>query len=1150
MLDIWHRRLGHINEKYVRIICPFIPKFLTLSFCPYCVIAKMKKKGFNKDKKNVKDIVKNFRKSDEKYVKQRELRKRNKISKEQMKVNIESYGRIEPGEIIACDLKHMPKSENGHEYLCTFTCIGTRLSESVYFKTRLAKEFTEAYIKYCKHIRNKTGRYPKYLITDNGKEFIDKCTAEYNKEKGISHNFTAPHSSLQNSIAERINRTIGEGCLALLLCAHLPLSFWIYAVGFFNFVKSRTPHKSLNFSNPISCWNVFNTHRAGIDLYDIRIFGSEAYVLDEKSLKAYPKAFRCIYLGPSNTQKGYLFYNLYTRKVICSRNFIINEQCIPGKSYFPKIYDNYLGPSPPFELSDIQQITERPTTVFDSLKIPYSNLFNFDGANDNDNNNDDSNHSDTTVNFNECKVDDDNKNDEDTKINDDDDMKDESCIIDEFVIDVNPESLYVFDRNVLSKVGEGDMPPLEPPTPVANKPRPDTSTDTKTDPTDKPEPDKTDWYSNDACPTEEQFEWVAITGKRQTKFGKTMGGRWKYGGNEFDYQVQWANGESTYEPETLVREYAADAIEDYELKHQPGTTGNFQPELDVPENDQTNTEDTEQVSSSVSFTNFCNFVHVHFFCYLSKLSPFANNGSWRNIKTPKNRYEMLRSPEREQWLAAERRELDSLIAKGTWKKVKRPKKKPITCTWVYKLKPPTTLSPNPIFKARLCAHGYKQKEGEDYSSTFAQVATLKAFRILLWLSVFLGYKCTQMDVKNAFLAGTLDKEIYMLPPNGYEDEVGCVILIKSIYGLKQAPRIWYQTLVSALHSFGFKELISDSCVFQHCQQKCYLLIFVDDIICITNDEVFRSKVEKLLQSTFDIKLLGPLRHFVGIQVDINKNGDIHLHQSDYIQRLRDIFNSYFTNQSSKINAPCDSSVKFSKHQQPTKPHTQKKMSAFPYRKLIGCLLYLLGTRPEIYFIIISLSRFVANPGLVHWLAALRVLFYVCNTPLFGILIRKGQELKLQVYVDSDHASNVDDRKSISGYIIYLGTTPIVWRSRKQKGKPAISSCEAEYIALSAAINEIVWIITFLKELGFDVPLPVPLYGDNSSADDLAHNPVHHDRTKHIDIRYHRIREFILDGTIQMFHVSSQDNPADIFTKSVTVSVFKRLIRFVYGKFTT
>ena len=195
------------------------------------------------------------------------------------------------------------------------------------------------------------------------------------------------------------------------------------------------------------------------------------------------------------------------------------------------------------------------------------------------------------------------------------------------------------------------------------------------------------------------------------------------------------------------------------------------------------------------------------------------------------------------------------------------------------------------------------------------------------------------------------------------------------------------------------------------------------------------------------------------------------------------------------------------------------MNNIPYRQLIGSLLYLLGTRPELYYIVVTLSKFVCNPGWIHWLGALVVLMYVNNSLSCGLTFYKHQQFKLSVYVDSDWGSNVDDRKSISGYIIYLGRTPIVWRSKQQKGKPANSSCEAEYVALSNCINELVWIITFFRELGYEVPTPVHVYTDSKSARDLSYNPVHHDRTKHIDIAYHRIREFILDGTIVVCHIS-------------------------------
>jgi transposase InsO family protein len=1043
------------------------------------------------------------------------------------------YGSYKPGEYIVVDLKHMPKSINGDEYLCTFTCLSTRLSESVYLKTRLSSEFFEHYKNYCKHIRNKTGKYPLYLHTDNGKEFIEKCTSVFNKQKGITHTFTSPHSSLQNPVAERINRTLGEGCLALLLCAGLPLMFWIYAITFFSFVKARTPHKSLSFSNPLSSWNIFNTHRTSIDLYDLRIFGSEAYVLDENSLKNNPKAFRCIYLGPSLTHKGSNFYNLYTKKVITSRNFVINEQCFPGRVHFPNIYDKYFGPSPP--QPDSVSLSLPLSTPTDANGLQYSTLFEFD-------NNTapvsttiipvtTSINLTTTTNTTTTAT---------TTISDDaesktNDIRDLADHIDvENYVELDETSLYVFDRNIHSKVGYGDMPSLEPATP-----RPLPTTPPADAPLSQPpsSPSISPAAADAADTLAELYEIDSIIGRRLTKFGKTKGGRWKHGGQTHDYEVLWSTGEKTFEPESTLKTTHADEIEAFNLQHQPSTESNFQPDVTLP----------GAPLSSSSFANFRNFVHVRFFCHLVKLLPVYNT-SWKDIIVPEHRNQMLRSPEKEQWLAGERKELDQIAAKDTWRKVKRPKKKPISCRWVYKLKPPTTLNPKPIFKCRLVAHGYKQKANIDYSSTFAQVATLKAFRIMMWLSVFLGLRATQMDVKNAFLAGTLDAEIYMTAPPGYEQEIGTVLLVKSLYGLKQAPRIWYNTLVCKLHSLGFKELVSDSCVFVHHTEKCYILVFVDDIILYTKNEPFRTKIEQGMKTFFDIKILGTLRLFIGLQIDTDKDGNVHIHQHDYIQKLRDVFSKYFTGYFNKVNCPCDSNVKFSRSQQPSGAAEQKKMSYIPYRQLIGSLLYLLGTRPELYFIIISLSRFVQNPGYLHWLAALRVLYYVCNTPLFGLFIKVGQQFKLSVYVDSDHGGNVDDRKSISGYIIYLGSTPIIWRSKQQKGKPAESSCEAEYIALSACINEVVWIIAFLTELGFNLPTPVPIYCDNKSAKDLAHNPVHHERTKHIDIRYHRIREFILDGTIALFYVKSEDNPADIFTKSVSISTFKHIITIVYGKF--
>ena len=242
------------------------------------------------------------------------------------------------------------------------------------------------------------------------------------------------------------------------------------------------------------------------------------------------------------------------------------------------------------------------------------------------------------------------------------------------------------------------MPPLEPGTPrplLTTTSAPADSVSSPLPVSDDAHDDASESVADDAV--DELYEVEQIIGRRPTKFGKTKGGRWRFGGNTYDYQVLQKGGETTYEPESELRKTHNDEIEEFELKHQKSTESNFQDDPVL----------REKPSESTSFANFRNFVHLGFFCYLAKLLPVFNT-KWKDIQVPENRAEMLRSVEKEHWLAAERRELDEISAKETWRKVKRPKKKPISCRWVYKLKPPTTLNPSPIFKARLVAHGYKQ----------------------------------------------------------------------------------------------------------------------------------------------------------------------------------------------------------------------------------------------------------------------------------------------------------------------------------------------------------------------------------------------------------------------------------------------------------
>ena len=1076
-----------MNEHYVRLLCPFIPKYVTLNFCKHCACAKLKIKPYKKYRDQNKKKKKNKKQTKDK------TNTRTTDDTQTIKVNI-----IPCQSRVVMDLKFMPSSLNEEKYSLNMTDEKSRLTTTIAMKQK--SETKTHYKMYMKWYKNQKGHYPKYVHTDGGGEFLNTITKKFNDKHGITHTYTARDSSLQNPVAERVNRTLGEGSLAILLCANLPPSFWVYSMNYINYVKARSPHKHLHLSNPLTEWYEGGITESMIDIHELRIPGSEAWVLDPDSLKNEPKAFRCIYLGPSTSQKGSIFYRISDGKFLVSRNFIINENIYPGKELFPNIYDKHLGPTSIVNnnnVNDERKISidetkeERNNIVLNILYNPY--FF-----------------SSSTHTKNKL-VDQTNDNDELDEL-----VEQKLNINDEKEVDVNVmnvDEVIDFQRGIDRSAHTDDIPPLPVPDVIVNK--------------------------------KELWKVKAILGKSKIpnkRYNRYLV-QW-----EGDYPNSWEPAYNLHCPEMIQKYEEAKGknpkkvkISDVKEEESDGEDTKHNTPDDAEED---STQHPSRLTASMAMLMvpfvLLSGIGAKFFCFISKLSP--SREAWKDFKIPQTFDDVQRSPQKKQWMEAINAEMSQLERLRTWKRCKRkPRKKPISCRWVFKIKPPTTLSPEPLFKARLVAHGFKQRDDE-YGATFAQVATMKAFRLMVWLSVFLKFKATQLDVKNVFLNGKIDAEIYMDPPPGFE-HIGPVRLEKTLYGLKQSPRIWRDTLVAELKKSGFTPLISDTCIFKHHTSMFFILVFVDDIICVTKDEKLRKIVETKLNDVFDIKILGQLKHFVGIEVNNFDDGSMSLSQKSFTEKIIETFGK--TTKTTKTPTPNE--TKFTKTQQPTTEKEKEKMKDKPYRQLIGSLLYLLATRPELYFIIISLSAFVNNPGQVHWLAALSVVGYLKSNINRSIMFSVGQKLCLTAYCDSDWGSNVDTRKSITGYIIYLGNTPIVWRSKSQKGKPALSSCEAEYRALTEVLNDIVWIISFLTELGLDVPRPVKIYCDNKSAKDLAENPIHHDRTKHIDIRFHRIREFILDGTVQIHYVPTADNPADIFTKSTVAKVFTRLLAVIYNR---
>jgi hypothetical protein len=483
-------------------------------------------------------------------------------------------------------------------------------------------------------------------------------------------------------------------------------------------------------------------------------------------------------------------------------------------------------------------------------------------------------------------------------------------------------------------------------------------------------------------------------------------------------------------------------------------------------------------------------------------------------------------------------ELQALESTHTWSIVDLPHGKiPIGCKWVYKVKynADGTIE---RYKARLVAKGYTQLEGVDYFETFSPVAKLTTVRTLLALSSINNWFLEQLDVNNAFLHGDLNEEVYMTIPPGYKlahsasSSTKVCKLNKSIYGLKQASRQWYSKLSDSLISLGYSHSNVDYSLFtKTCNNKfTALLIYVDDIVLTGNDFSEIQLVKSFLNDKFKIKDLGQLRYFLGLEVARSTSG-IMLNQRNYTLELLSDTGMLAAKPSL---TPYDLSLKL---------HCTESEyfdDVTQYRRLVGRLIYLTTTRPDIAFAVQQLSQHVSKPRHVHYKAATRILQYLKSCPAQGLFYPSNSKICLSGFADSDWATCPTTRRSVTGFTVFLGDSLISWKSKKQS-TVSRSSSEAEYRALASLTCELQWLLYIFKDLNIHFSKPPSVYCDNQSAVHLAHNPTFHERTKHIEIDCHLIREKLEKGIIKLFPISSSAQLADLLTKPLAKPAFQHLV---------
>ncbi|KAK0592998.1 hypothetical protein LWI29_028837 [Acer saccharum] len=449
------------------------------------------------------------------------------------------------------------------------------------------------------------------------------------------------------------------------------------------------------------------------------------------------------------------------------------------------------------------------------------------------------------------------------------------------------------------------------------------------------------------------------------------------------------------------------------------------------------------------------------------------------------------------WQKAMQSEIESMFDNKVWSLVDLPKGiKPIGCKWVYKRKRGMDGKVE-TFKARLVAKGYTQKEGIDYEETFSPVAMLKSIRILLSIAASLDPEIWQMDVKTAFLNGSLDESIYMMQPEGFieKSQVDKVCkLQKSIYGLKQASRSWNIRFDQAVKGFGFIQNPDEPCVYKRIKgdKLVFLILYVDDILLIGNDVGVLTSVKERLAKQFDMKDLGEASFILGIQVIRDrKNRTIALSQASYIDKIL----SRFSMQDSKKGMlPFRHGIKLSKEQVPKNEHEEQFMSRVPYASAVGSLMYaMLCTRPDICFAVGIVSRFQSKPGPDHWTAVKHIFKYLKRTR-DNMLVYSGGDLVPVGYTDSDFQSDSDSRKSTSGAVFTIGGGAVIWRSIKQSCI-SNSTMEAEYVAACEAAKEAVWLRQFLIDLEVvpNANKQITIYCDNSGAVANSKEPRSHKR---------------------------------------------------------
>lgn len=444
------------------------------------------------------------------------------------------------------------------------------------------------------------------------------------------------------------------------------------------------------------------------------------------------------------------------------------------------------------------------------------------------------------------------------------------------------------------------------------------------------------------------------------------------------------------------------------------------------------------------------------------------------------------------------------------------------------------------FKARLVARGDMQRAYIDFGEKFAPTVAPSSVRLLAALACEQNLELRHFDIEQAFVQSDLDEDVFMQLPDGCSKLSGKVVkLNKSLYGLKQASRQWHTELTKCLLLLGFEQCSADACVFRLIEDGkivMMLVVHVDDIFAVGEKERC-DKFGRDLNEMVPVKNLGELRWYSGCfyERDFDR-GVLKISQQTYAEELA---GEYGVEWGKDVPLPVETKL--------TEYDENEESVSFRFRELVGSLMWLsTQTRPDISNAVRAVARYCASPKQVHWRAALGILGYIRRTSWMGITFQRNVVggLSMQVFADADYASKATDRRSVSGGIIMCGGSCVSWFSRTQKCV-TLSTTEAEYVAMAEVLKEALFLRQVWRFMLPKAGMPcIPLFEDNEGAIQIARNPVTNSNSKHIDVRYHFIRDLVARKEISISHVSSELQHADFLTKAISKKSFEDHRNFV------